>query len=130
MKNKEKFAKEILDIACSGDCIALANGKLVPCETIPCTYCYFSKNVISCKTRIKEWAESEYEELKIQPEVKNCKVDDRILVSDNGEKWFPVHYAGHNEQQELVFAWKNGCTSWSMDEVTSWDYAKLPESEV
>lgn len=31
MKNKEKYAKEILEIACNGDSIAVKNNKLTCC---------------------------------------------------------------------------------------------------
>lgn len=38
MKNKEKFSKEIFDIACRGDSIAITitNNEIVPCESIEC----------------------------------------------------------------------------------------------
>ena len=32
MKNREKFAKEIMDITCSGSGIAMKKGVLVPCN--------------------------------------------------------------------------------------------------
>ena len=128
MKNKEKFAKEILDIACSGYCIALAKGKPVPCDTILCTDCYFNKNG-TCKTKLKEWAESEYEEPKIQPEVKECKVDDRILVSTDGIGWVERHFAKYDAKLDEVFAWYEGGTSWTKALTFNWPYAKLPERE-
>ena len=37
MKNREKFAKEIMDIACSGSGIAMKGGVLVPCDGLRCT---------------------------------------------------------------------------------------------
>ena len=60
MKNKEKFAKEILEIACDGSDIAVdkATGKPVHCEDIKCSACMFNGKI--CSTALKEWAESEY----------------------------------------------------------------------
>ena len=42
MKNKEKFAEEILDIACSGNSIAMIreSGRIAPCCSTLCVECY------------------------------------------------------------------------------------------
>lgn len=60
MKNKEKFAKEIVEIVCDGSDVAVdkANGKPVHCENIGCLDCMFNEK--TCSTALKEWAESEY----------------------------------------------------------------------
>lgn len=65
MKNKEKFAKEILDIACSGHGIAITimSHKLVSCESIDCDECIFKGNKLEgCNSKIQKWCESEYVE--------------------------------------------------------------------
>lgn len=77
----------------------------------------------------EELAESEYEEPKIQPEVKNCKVDDRILVSHDGKDWHRMHFAEYDNEWDIVFAYDNGGTSWTTLSTTGWKYAKLQESE-
>ncbi len=61
MKNKEKYAKEIIEIACNGDSIAIASdsGKLVQCEHIECSECLFG-SAENCKDGVREWAESDY----------------------------------------------------------------------
>lgn len=62
MKNKEKYAKEIIEIACDGDSIAITSnsGKLVRCRNIKCEECLF--NCTNCEDDTREWAESEYVE--------------------------------------------------------------------
>ena len=63
MKNKEKFSKEIFDIACRGDSIAItvANNEIVPCGSIECDKCIFKvKEYEECSNKIKKWCESEY----------------------------------------------------------------------
>ena len=62
MKNRERFAKEILEIACSGDSIAIIekSGRIVPCDATRCSLCLFRG--YDCKENIREWAESEYVE--------------------------------------------------------------------
>lgn len=59
MTNREKFAKEILDIACNGDSIAMIeSGHIVSCSRINCNNCLFCD--VNCKEKVREWAESEY----------------------------------------------------------------------
>ena len=68
MLNKEKYAKEILDIACNGDSIGMMNGILYPCNTIKsCKHCdfYDIETKILCTENIKDWANSEYKEREI-----------------------------------------------------------------
>lgn len=69
MKNKEKFAKEILDIACSGRSIAVTKeNKIGYCTDISCESCMFNscgKHIGRsqvCSDRLREWSESEYVE--------------------------------------------------------------------
>lgn len=63
MKNKEKYAKEIVEIACSGDVLAVckATGKPIGCENNSCEDCdRYNDFLCFRKERLKEWAESEY----------------------------------------------------------------------
>lgn len=66
MKNKEKFAKEIVDIVCKGEPFAIekSTGLPVRCTTRICGECLFD-GALSCQDGIKEWAESEYVELPV-----------------------------------------------------------------
>ena len=62
MKNKEKFAKEIIEIACGGSSIAVARqtGEVRSCCTMSCGECLFGNDSTRCPKKTKEWAESEY----------------------------------------------------------------------
>ena len=57
MKNKEKYAKEIVEIACSGDTIAVTKeGEcVVRCSGTACSECLFVR--CNCANEMKEWAE-------------------------------------------------------------------------
>lgn len=46
MKNKKKFAKEIVELACNGEGIAVNkhSGMVVPCNNIPCSNCLFDND--------------------------------------------------------------------------------------
>lgn len=58
MLNREKYAEEILNIACDGCNIALINGKLEKCRGV-CNKCDFCDNDIRnagrCREKAKEW---------------------------------------------------------------------------
>lgn len=64
MKNKEKFAKEIIEIACDSCAIAVnkSTGKPEKCAFVSCNKCLFSRDDSLCDSNKKrrEWAESEY----------------------------------------------------------------------
>lgn len=65
MKNKEKFAKEIIDIACKGDIIAVTkDNKVVGCDDIYCDQCLFDIDNLCHRgdNILYRWAESEYVE--------------------------------------------------------------------
>lgn len=125
MKNKEKYAKEILEIACNGDCIAFnkTTNKVVPCNRLSCSDCFFDE--IGCRKAVKKWSESEY----IEPTVDWSKVsvDTPILVrfSDDGD-WVKRYFARYDNG--CVRAWINGTTSWTADgKSDTWNFAKLAE---
>lgn len=60
MKNKEKYAKEIVEVACNGDSIAVTKEgeRVVRCGNIACSECLFVP--LNCAKNTREWAESEY----------------------------------------------------------------------
>lgn len=61
MTNKEKYAKELLNVACAGNRIAIDKRtmQIRGCANLPCGNCLFS-NCGNCDTKLAEWAESEY----------------------------------------------------------------------
>nr|DAH79740.1 MAG TPA: hypothetical protein [Bacteriophage sp.] len=127
MTNREKFAEQILDIACGGSKIAVnkATLELAPCYKLACKDCLFNfSSVGSCKDARKKWANSEY----VEPPVDWSKfaVDTPILVRDNiFSKWVKRYFAKY--ENGIVYAWSNGTTSWSGRTCTAWVLAKLPE---
>lgn len=63
MKNKEKFEKEIVEIACDGNDVAVrkSTGKPIDCCDIECGECSLLGDK-SCTELRREWAESEHTE--------------------------------------------------------------------
>lgn len=61
MKNKEKHAMKIVEIACDGKSVAVdkRTGKVVSCDCIICGNCLFDGKH-GCNSRRRVWAESDY----------------------------------------------------------------------
>lgn len=129
MLNREKYAKEIAEIACNGKHIAIVAGKPMLCCEAPCDTCDIEYD---CTRGLKEWANSEYVE-PIEPPVDWSKVpvDTPVLVTDRKDaaesEWKKRYFAKY--ENGMVYTWANGATSWSGEIVSSWMYAKLAESE-
>lgn len=90
MLNKEKFKEEILEIACSGGCLAVNKhtNKVCTCGDMHCADCKF--NCTHCSDMCKKWCNSEYKE----PEVDWSKVptDTPIYVRFDKD-WIPRYFA-------------------------------------
>lgn len=128
MTNREKFAEQILDIACGGSKIAVdkATLELAPCYKLACRNCLFSFGNGDCRDARKKWANSKY----VEPPIDWSKVavDTPILVRDNiFSKWVKRYFAKYENGR--VYVWNNGSTSWSGNRCTPWELAKLPDKE-
>ena len=125
MLNKEKYAKEIIDIACSGSSIGMRNGVLCACNSIgDCIYCDFYGNKTICGIAIKDWANSEYKE----PEIdwNKVPVDTPVYVWNSDSNTYKRHFAGY--ANDKIIAFTDGATSWSNDEYkTEWNHAQIKE---
>lgn len=131
MTNREKYAEQILDIACIGGLLAIGKNtmKLVSCADILCEDCYFGMDVDKkCGDACREWCESEYEEPSI--DWSKVHVDTPILVMDSECGYWAHRYFAKYENGQ-VYAWCDGCTSWSKlfgdEDCSPWKYAKLAE---
>ena len=142
MLNIEKFKNELVRLGVINvDRLGFyQNGNLTDCNYTHCSNC---KKVLmeqaniteeefykeSCRKNILKWLLSEYKE----PEVdwSKVKVDTPILVrSYESNKWIKRYFAKFVDGQ--IYAWGDGATSWSANDecdVTSWNCAKLAESE-
>ena len=112
MLNREKYAKEIIEIACNGGNIAVVNGKLENCRKTQCNECNFNGGTIrDCEIKTRKWANSEYVE-PIEPPVdwSRVPVDTPILVRDSELfAWSKEHFAKYED--ETVYTWDYGKTS-------------------
>ena len=109
MKNKEKFAKEIVEIACSGEKLAVSNGVIRKCIGLPCYKCSFYREGIECDEMRKTWAESEYIELKYETDWSKVPVDTPVINS-NGDRYY---FSKYNNIMDVIYVFMYGCTSWS-----------------
>lgn len=128
MKNREKFAEQLIDIALQRNKIAvnLTSGEPVACRKIKCSECLFGESNKDCEVLPKEWAEKEYEEPPV--DWSKVAVDTPIYVRrSEDEQWKKRHFAKY--EYGRVHTWCDGTTSWSSDaDITAiWEFAKLAE---
>lgn len=111
MKNKEKFAKEIVEIVFDGSDIAVdkATGKPVHCENIGCPDCMFNEKI--CSTALNEWAESEYIEKPVigkkdRAFFEYLKEEYRYIARDDNGDLFA--YIVKPNKNEVFACWRSG----------------------
>lgn len=124
MKNYERYMDEIKNFDINkrfcDEFVLPYILKISDCDKVHCG---------ACRLRQTVWLFEEYEE----PEVDWSKVeiDTPILVRDaEYENWSRRYFAAYKDGE--VYAWVIGKTSWSAvddKDVTTWNYAKLAESE-
>ena len=126
MLNKEKYEKEIVEIACNGCTVGMKNGVLCPCHSIDdCDSCDFYNNKTTCEKVIKEWANSEYKEREI--DWNKVPVDTPVYVWDFNENNLKRHFAGYDKEHNMITVFDDGRTSWSSKKTTKWIHAKIKE---
>lgn len=126
MLNKEKYAKEILDIVCQGAKPAVVDNAPIKCTDVSdCRNCKFYDD--DCGDAFVKWANSEYKEHEI--DWNKVPVDTPICVWDNEDKIsFKRYFAGYDKNNNKIIAFAYGKTSWSNDQSTiKWDNAKIKE---
>ena len=123
MKNYEKYADEIREYKGKDFCKDFVKPYIFGadnCNGIDCTRCGMLQKI---------WLLEEYKEPE-EPEVdwNNVEVDTPILIRDyEGQEWARRYFAKY--ENETIYAWDSGRTSWTGDGATEWKYAKLAESE-
>ena len=130
MKNREKFAKEIVDIVLGVEDIAVDKCTMIPvkCGSLECDRCIRDCGGICDDDKLLEWAEAEYKEPRIDPRLYNAPVDTKILVSNDGIKWTRRHFL--KVENNRAYAFNGGMTLFTAEEsvyATGWIYAKLYE---
>lgn len=125
MKNYEKYAEEIKGY--NGDSICtdfiepyILKSINAKCINTSCPKCHLYRTI---------WLLEEYKEPE-EPEVdwNKVEVDTPILVRDSEDRsWIKRYFAKY--ENETIYAWDSGCTSWSAYGLTEWKYAKLAEGE-
>jgi hypothetical protein len=122
MLNKEKYAKEILDIVCQdGENPAIINNTPTKCDdNVQCSKCklyYYG----SCARGFAEWANSEYKEHEI--DWNKVPVDTCILITDSYGNSIKRHFAKY--YNKTICAYPDGKTSWSFNQdsnqLIDWD---------
>lgn len=127
MLNKEKFAKEIVDIAIKGGTLAVVDGKPIECIRVGnCRQCALNPTDLdnhNCDKKRQEWADSEASD-STPIDWSKVPVDTPILVRDYEEQaWSPRYFCKYEDGR--VYTWSGGLTSMMTNFCYSWRQAKL-----
>ena len=114
MKNKEKFAKEIVEIACSGEVLAVSSGIIRKCVGLPCYKCSFYRDGIECNEMRKTWAESEYIEPRYEIDWASVPVDTPVIIKGIKSN---RRYFSRILPDGRISIFSHGRTSWSAQEM-------------
>lgn len=122
MKNRDRFKDELVEACIKGTFNVFFNERIrsvYDCEA----YRNMTDDRIMLLTAL--WLDEEYKE----PEVdwSKVKVDTPILVSVDGNRWHHRYFAEYCDG--IVYAFDDGATSWTSNEKTEWEYAKLAEPQ-
>lgn len=125
MKNYEKYADEIKEYNGDSICSDFIEPYILKSINAKCT----NTGCVKCQLYRTIWLLEEYKEPEeLEVDWNNVEVDTPILVRDyEGQEWARRYFAKY--ENETIYAWDSGRTSWSGDGVTEWKYAKLAESE-
>lgn len=134
MLNIEYYKDELKEIIIRNIGIDSITGKPKMCNELFCLDCVFKDQDGCSPKKVEQWLQSEHVE---QVDWSKVKVDTPIYVRDcetdsNGDEktWVPRHFAKF--ENETVYVWDDGGTSFTVkseDSCSSWNYAKLAESE-
>ena len=132
MLNRDKFAKEIINLALEHRRVAVtAGGKVFECKVGACKKCVLGI-VANCDTAFKKWLDSEYKE----PEIDwgEVPVDTPVLVQDDTADLFHRRYfCGYFKGEKPYVTFDAGMTSWTAygnGQFTSrWEYCELAREE-
>lgn len=125
MKNKEKYAKEIVDITIDGHRFAydMHFKRVVPCNHIQCFNCLFHGKS-SCRQERLKWANSEYKEKKEFSEADKLYV--RAMDKLN---WFARDKDGEvwgffKKPFKYDYEWRAKNSQFKLKEKGQWKYKK------
>lgn len=134
MKNKEKFSKEIVELACDGNRIAIVRqtGEFRSCYETPCIECLFrSSDKEQCKERTREWAESEYIEKQVISKRDKAFLDFLIgkyeYIARDKTGYLYVYSAKPDKRD--VFWSRNNCDYFCFDNCVDVDFPMVKWSD-
>lgn len=116
MKNKEKYSKNIVELACDGNDIAVdkRTGKVDSCLCIPCRSCLFNDSK-DCDKGRREWAESEYVEFLVISKIDKAfleytREECKYIARDEDGKLYV--YSSKPFKEKNYWHLRSGCCSW------------------
>lgn len=134
MLNREKFAKEIMDIAMKHSIVAVTEeGRLVKCgKDIGCDRCIlsvFHNAEAKCDVAFGKWLNSEYTDFGI--DWNRVPIDTPVFARNDEKDQFERRYfRGTESHNHLFITYPDGKTSWSGELLSEkWKFCELAREE-
>ena len=131
MKNKEKFAKDIVESAIKSDHYFAYDKTLkrvAPCHGTSCKNCLFYDGKKSCKINRLNWANAEYKEPKIFTEREKAFIklfpEIQYIARDKNNKIFGYYRKPFKDEEEGWWVYKDGGPD-SVIEIRFWTLLKF-----
>jgi hypothetical protein len=129
MTNYEKYKEQIEKITRLGFTFALNKDteEIVACPDFSCSNCTFNSTYLNgCAKEKFKWVDEEY--IEQETDWSKVPVDTPILVRNLiTYDWIERHFAKY--ENNFVYAWCDGKTSYTTDSMNYWNYAKLTEAD-
>lgn len=127
MLNKEKYAKEIIEIAANGCSVAKVKGKLCCCDRdMNCSLCDFNYKIMSgktCREKIRDWMNEEYDPGKQSGEEDKVGLTPGTHFTFKNYEWIVLdNNVDGGVLAIMASAWNN--EEYSFDDDDCNDYAK------
>ena len=120
MKNKEKYATEIVEIVCKDGIFGVDKhtGRPVLCRDLRCGKCLLDEmNGRSCNDSRREWAESEYIEKPVISKrdrafLEYTREECKYITRDEDGRLYVCSSKPFKEKNSLNWHLRSGCCSW------------------
>lgn len=110
MLNKEKYAKEIAEIAVNCEGIALKDNKPISCRKIKCSDCGKHVPDYGCSMKkLTEWANSEYEKSILDEAEKEYL---KAVIKPFRDKVDVIQKISQSKKNESIWIFRNDDDSW------------------
>lgn len=128
MKNKEKYAEELLEFCVLDNSFKITLNGIEKCDHCDCSGCALRLQQGKCEDFRKEWLEQEY----VEPEIDWSKVpvDTPVIVTDSNGVSINAYFYQYSKELELPLVFADGKSSWTSKDHKTEVYEKTRPASI